>query len=341
MGYMITSRCYKLMVSALFLLLVSCGISHAQPFKAEATLDSARILIGDQIYLNVNITQPADARVSFPDIEKQTPQGIEILESSERDTTSLNDNNIGISQRYLLTSFDTGKVNLPSFTFPYTYNGQQGSIQTQPLAMSVQPVKVDTTETIFDIKAPFGAPLTFMEALPYILGVLGLALLAWLIHYIVKKRRRQEPLIAPRKPREPAHIYAQRELDRLKEEKLWQNDKVKAYYSRLSEILRTYLWMRYSIKTLERTTDEILDSLQQSDFSDDHLYSRLEDTLRLSDLVKFAKMVPSPSENEQSLDFAYEFVDKTKYVPKQEDETVAAEEQKDSGTNDKTEGDKQ
>jgi hypothetical protein len=180
-----------------------------------------------------------------------------------------------------------------------------------------------------------------MEALPYILGVLGLALLAWLIYYIVKKRRSQEPLIAPRKPREPAHVYAQRELDRLKEEKLWQHDKVKAYYSRLSEILRTYLWMRYSIKTLERTTDEILDSLQQSDFSDDHLYSRLEDTLRLSDLVKFAKMVPSPSENEQSLDFAYEFVDKTKYVPKQKDETVAADEQKDSETNGKTEGDKQ
>ncbi len=340
MGYIVTNRGYRLMVSALCLLMISCGLSHAQPFKAEATLDTNQILIGDQIHLNVNITQPADARVSFPDIEKQPPQGVEILESSERDTISLNDNNIGISQRYLLTSFDTGQVNLPSFTFPYTYNGQQGSIQTQSLAMSVQPVQVDTTQTIFDIKAPFGAPVTFMEVLPYILGVLGMALLAWLIYYVIKKRRRREPLIAPRKPPEPAHVYARRELDRLKEEELWQKDKVKAYYSRLSEILRTYLWMRYDIKTLERTTDEILDSLQQSDFSDDHLYSRLEDTLRLSDLVKFAKMVPSPSENEQCLDFAYEFVDKTKYVPKQEDETVPTDEQKDSETNDKTEGDK-
>ena len=326
------------MASVLFLFLLSCGLSHAQPFKAEATLDTNQILIGDQIHLNVNITQPADARVSFPDIEKMVPQGVEILEASKRDTISLKDNSIGISQRYLLTSFDTGQVDLPSFTFPYIYNGQQGNIQTNPLAMSVQPVQVDTTQTIFDIKAPFGAPVTFMEALPYILGLLGLALLVWLINYIIKKRRRQEPLIAPGKPREPAHVYARRELDRLKEAKLWQQDEAKAYYSRLSEILRTYLWMRYGIKTLERTTDEILDSLQQSDFSDDHLYSRLEDTLRLSDLVKFAKMVPSPSENGQSLDFAYEFVDKTKYVAEQENEKDSTDEQRDSEMNDKTEG---
>ncbi|MGM0530543.1 MAG: hypothetical protein ACQER7_04265 [Bacteroidota bacterium] len=339
MRYIISRQWYKLIFSGLFLLVMPYSIVNAQPFQAEANLDTNKILIGDQIYLNVNIIQPEDARVSFPDIEKQVSPAIEIMESSERDTVTLEENSIGVRQRFLVTSFDTGQVDIPSLKFPYTYNGRQGSVETSPLAMTVQAVKVDTTQNIFDIKAPFGAPVTFKEVLPYIGSILGLILLGWLVYYIIKKRKRREPLIAPRKPEEPAHVYAHRELNKLKEEKLWQQDKVKLYYSRLSEILRTYLWMRYGIKTLERTTDEILDSLKKSDFSDDHLYNRLEDTLRLSDLVKFAKMVPTPSENDQCLDFAFDFVDRTKYIAEQSEEKNSAEGGKDTLTDDKTEGD--
>ncbi|MBS3770316.1 MAG: hypothetical protein V5A47_06020 [Bacteroidales bacterium] len=338
MRYIISRQWYRLIFSGLFLLLMPWGIVNAQSFQAEATLDTNKILIGDQIHLNLNIIQPEGARVSFPDIEKQVAPAIEILESSQRDTVNLDGNSIGVRQQFLVTSFDTGQVDLPSLRFPYTYDGRQGSVETSPVAMSVQAVRVDTTQNIFDIKPPFGAPVTFMEALPYIAGILGLILLGWLVYYIIKKWRRREPLIASRKPAEPAHVYARRELDKLKEEKLWQKDKVKLYYSRLSEILRTYLWMRYGIKTLERTTGEILDSLQKSDFSDENLYNRLEDTLRLSDLVKFAKMVPNPSENEQCLDFAYEFVDQTKYIAEQSEATNSSERGTDTLTDDKTEG---
>ncbi|MFP4620553.1 MAG: hypothetical protein ACLFM7_04540 [Bacteroidales bacterium] len=341
MRYILSRQWNRLIVFIIFLLMIPGGISFAQPLEAEAKLDTNRILIGDQIYLDINITQPQEASVSFPDIEKEVSPGMEVLESLARDTVTLEGNSIEVNQRFLVTSFDTGQVDLPSFKFPYTYDGRQGNIKTTPLSVDVQAVKVDTTQNIFDIKAPFRAPVTFMEVLPYIVILVGLILIGWLIYYIIKKRRRKEPLIPSRKPREPAHVYAYRELNKLKKEKLWQQDKVKLYYSRLSDILRTYLWMRYGIKTLERTTDEILYSLQKSDFSDDHLYGRLEDTLRLSDLVKFAKMVPSPSENEKCLDFAYDFVDKTKYIADQEEEKASGEAEDNSETNDKTEGDKQ
>ncbi|MCF8336066.1 MAG: hypothetical protein K9H65_05640 [Bacteroidales bacterium] len=335
MRYIINRQWYRLIFWGLLLLIVPYGIASAQPFQAEASLDTNKILIGDQIYLNINVVQPENARVSFPDIEKQVSPAVEILESSKRDTITREGNDIEIRQRFLVTSFDTGQVDLPSFTFPYRYDSRKGSVETSPLAMTVQAVRVDTTRNIFDIKAPFGAPVTFMEALPYIAGILALILLGWLVYYIIKKRKRKEPFIASRKPEEPAHVYAFRELNKLKEEALWQHDQVKRYYSRLSEILRTYLWKRYGIKTLERTTDEILDSLEKSDFSGDHLYRRLEDTLRLSDLVKFAKMVPSPSENKQCLDFAYEFVEQTRYVAEQNQEAASAEEEKDSEKNEK------
>jgi hypothetical protein len=63
--------------------------------------------------------------------------------------------------------------------------------------------------------------------------------------------------IARPKPVEPAHVWALAELKKLNSEKLWQKDEHKKYYSRLSEIIRSYLEYRYDVLALESTTDEI------------------------------------------------------------------------------------
>ncbi len=328
------------MIFTWFFVLATYAFACGQSFRVDAKLDSNSILIGDQVYLNLHVTQPEGARVNFPVIEKQKPSAIEIIKTYPKDTTALEGQHLEIRQRILLTSFDTGRVEWEPMKFTYHRKGSSDSMATPPLALAVQPVQVDTTTQIFDIKSPFGAPVTFREALPYILAFLGLVLIIGGIYYILRKRKKQQPLLQPRKPAEPAHVYARRELDKLKRERLWQHDRVKAYYIRLTEILRTYLWMRYKIKTLERTTDEILDALKSNEFSDDQLFKRLEDTLRLGDLVKFAKLIPSPTENEQCMEFAYDFVSKTQYVPAQEKSDAPFDNTKVPVTNDKTSEDK-
>jgi hypothetical protein len=135
-------------------------------------------------------------------------------------------------------------------------------------------------------------------------------------------------VLEPRKATEPAHVYALRELDRLKADRLWQNDRVKVYYTRLSEILRTYLWMRYGIKTLERTTDEIMSSLNDTELAQQEAYEMLSENLRFADLVKFARMQPAPTENEGALQQAYDFVHATKYVGEKEPEADESGEEK-------------
>jgi hypothetical protein len=137
----------------------------------------------------------------------------------------------------------------------------------------------------------------------------------------MRKRKRQEPVFQPKKPAEPAHVYALRELDRLGDEKPWENGQVKFYYTRLTDILRNYLWMRYRIKTLERTTDEILASLRESELEDRQVYDQLADNLRFADLVKFARLRPGNKESESALQQAYDFVYKTKYVAREQDQT--------------------
>jgi hypothetical protein len=313
-----------------FTFLVFCFVElKAQEVEVNAKIDTNRILIGDQINYYLEILQSENAKVLYPDLEKQFPREIEIIESGKPDTTFLEDENrLRIRQKIRVTSFDTGKVIIPSLSFRYQYGNQLDSLRTFPKSLIVQSVNVDTTKTIFDIKGPFGAPITFRELLPYIGGFLGLVILGLAIFYFLryrKKKQSEEEQVT--KPKEPAHIIALRELDKLKEEKLWQKGDIKLFYTRLTDILRNYLWLRYDIKTLERTTDEILQSLRNTGFDNEELFKKLEDTLHEADLVKFAKWHPESTENEKNLEMAYEFVNKTKFEEKLRDEEQKPKEQ--------------
>ena len=171
---------------------------------------------------------------------------------------------------------------------------------------------LDTNQAIFDIKLPYGAPVKFIEVLPYFLGILILAGVLIIATWFIRKRKRKKQEGVRFKPLIPPHITALQELDKVKEERLWQNNREKEYYSRLTEILRIYLEGRYEIYAMEQTSEEILDSLSKTGFNDNRLFDKLKSTLTISDLAKFAKLKPSPNENEGCLLDAYVFVNDTK-----------------------------
>jgi len=109
----------------------------------------------------------------------------------------------------------------------------------------------------------------------------------------------------------PAHVRALSELDQLKAEKIWQQGREKDFYSRLTDILRTYIYEREGINAMEMTSGEILNEIRK--ISDvDSVYENLKQILSTSDLVKFAKYKPYPNENDLSLVNAYFFVNQTR-----------------------------
>ena len=59
-------------------------------------------------------------------------------------------------------------------------------------------------------------------------------------------------------PKDPPHIVALRSLDRIRGEKLWQKGNQKQYYTEITDTLRVYIEQRFGIKTIERTSNEIL-----------------------------------------------------------------------------------
>jgi hypothetical protein len=104
-----------------------------------------------------------------------------------------------------------------------------------------------------------------------------------------------------------------RELDRIKAQKLWQQEKIKQYYSEVSDTIRLYIQNRFEIQALEQTSAETIGVLKfRKDLVDGASLDQLQHILSLADLVKFAKYSPLPDDNNQTLMNAYFFVNQTR-----------------------------
>ena len=110
-------------------------------------------------------------------------------------------------------------------------------------------------------------------------------------------RKRKETEDAPTYRTLPPFEEAILRLNELDEKLLWQNNKIKEYYSELTEIVRGYIERELKVPALENTTDEVLamikdfknlDSIETSK----ETIKKLKDLLREADLVKFAKSKP-------------------------------------------------
>ncbi len=130
---------------------------------------------------------------------------------------------------------------------------------------------------------------------------------------------------------EPAHVIAFRELEKLKNEKLWQNGETKKYYIRLTEIIRQYLENRFGVNSLELTTSETLEALVKTGFKKDESFNKLRSVLTGADLVKFAKYKPDPTENESVFSNSYDFVSATKAVEVIEEKSDVKDNQGEKG----------
>jgi hypothetical protein len=139
---------------------------------------------------------------------------------------------------------------------------------------------------------------------------LGFVALGLAVFYFIYKRKPKLKETQRYDQKIPAHIQAIKELDILESEKLWQNGKVKEYYSRLTDILRLYLERRFSFPALESTTSEIMEQIKVI-LSGSDILLNLRFVLELADLVKFAKNIPLPEENSRVMELSRNIVEST------------------------------
>ncbi len=311
----------RLVLNISFLLSVTTAL-FSQNVTVTSAFDSARIYIGDQIKYTVTVEQPAGLNLTLPVFKDSLMKNIEILSGPLFDTAQSDDGRIKITEKYLVTSFDSGYYQVPPVYAEL--KNEEGikrfySDYSQLEVMRVKIAPADSTAKIYDIISPYRAPVTIGEIIPWVLAAALLAALIWYGLRLIKKFRRKETGAEEIINIEPAHIIAFRELERLRDDQVWQKGEIKLYYTRLTEILRQYLENRYKVFSLELTTAETLDALVRTGFKKDALYNQLKTILSGADLVKFAKYNPEPAENDIHFQNSWSFVQATK------EEVVVAE----------------
>ena len=321
------------------LLLLAFGKCASAQVSLRATIDTAKIRIGEQVKLDLYLLyNPSSGinKIEWPNISDTLTEKIEVLSTTPIDTTMPDKNDPHVLQQHqqlLISVYDSGYYAIPPFKF--IVNGDTSNPQwTEPLLLEVHTVPTDSSaKKVKDIKEPLNEPFNWLWYKEYfywgVAAIVFVVALVLFIHY--RNKRLRNKVFEPEKPKIPAHITALASLERIREQQIWKDGKVKEYYSEITDTIRLYIEERYDVLALESTTDELL-QIMKNQVIDGESKEKLQQMLKLADFVKFAKMIPLEQEHALVLQNAFDIVNGTK----REDEMTIMEEPKQQSQEDTT-----
>ena len=279
--------CFKNITTALALI-ISGFCANAQ---IKTSVDSTSIKIGEELIISFKVELDGIKKVVFPDTKSFG--ALEVIENYKTDTL-IEKSNIALIKQYGLTQFDSGTYTIPQQKILF---GNK-TLLSDSIEINVLSIKVDTTkQKLYDIKPILHVkkPSLKKTILNWLLILIAITAIISIVFYYWRKRElktKNNSLSLP--PYELAKLA----LSKLNEEKAFENDEVKEFYSDLTLILRKYLNDKVYNHSLESTTDELLLKLNDLNKSnkislDEESIKNIEATLKRADLVKFAKSKPS------------------------------------------------
>ena len=280
-------KAFVILILSTFCFLLFTSKSFSQ---VTTEVDTTKIRIGEQINYKIKVEADSTALVVFP--EGQTFSPLEAVEALEIDTTK-KDSKFKLSRIYKLTHFDSGSYTIPRQKIII---GDK-PFYTDSLRVDVGTVEVDTTkQKLYDIKPIIEVEKSSSNWWIWLLVVIAaLVVIGFLLWWFVwrEKPLTEEEEIALLPPYDRAKLA----LKKLDNSQYLIRSEVKEYYSELTMIIRKYLDEKVYERSLESTTDELINRLQllkegnQFSFTKDTLHN-LETILKRADLVKFAKSAP-------------------------------------------------
>lgn len=297
----------------IFLLIMTffcvCRLS-AQSVMVEAKIDSLSMLIGEQTQIHVTVSYEAGQKVQFPQLKDTLVSGVEIIEISPVRTKALDGNRMEQTRAYTITAFEQNVYLIP----PFKVKVNNKEYQSKSLPLKVVTVKVDTAhpDKFFGPKDVMNPPFAWADwALIFWLSVVFVPL-AIVVVYLIVRYKDQKPIIRQIfvKPKLPPHQEAMKEIESIKAEGGRLQEDPKAYYTKLTDVLRNYIRERYGFNAREMTSREIINHLLT--IQDDKAMTELRVLFETSDLVKFARYNTLINENDRNLVSAIDFINHTK-----------------------------
>ncbi|CAA0171327.1 hypothetical protein [Tenacibaculum maritimum] len=296
----------KKQIIYIFLLITSMGFSQTPIIKAK--IDTTSIRIGEQFLYQISVDKTK--HVILPKLENL--KGLEVVSESKTDTIKNS-----LIKKYILTGFDSGAFYIPQ---QQVFVKNQAYL-TDSLLINIATIPIDTTKIKkFPIKGIKGEPYEFIDFQQYLWWLIfAIICIGGILYYfIIKKKKGAEEIVI--EPSIPPYEEAIQKLHQLDQKLLWQNNKVKRYYSELTEIVRAYIERELKIPALESTTDELINVLidfntTKSIETTEETIQKLKKLLQEADLVKFAKSKPLAHEIEDDRKNAENIVNYLKPKP--------------------------
>ena len=275
--------------------------------KAIATPDTTTI--GTRMRYEVTVSAPPGVEVVVAHPAERIGD-MDIVDFGTEPPVHTPDGRIVFKRWWQLVAWSPGHHLLSSPEVRYRPQG--GELATAPkddVGVTVESLleRAKDQSDIRDIKPPDPIPVDWR---PYyaIAGVLAVLLAIGALVYRLRMRPRRA---APAPPPLPPHVIAIRALESLRARSLVEHGAFKEFYSSLSDIVRRYLEDRFRVRAPEMTTEEfLLVTSRDGRLAPPHR-RLLGEFLTESDLVKFARHLPTMADSERAFDAARRFVEDT------------------------------
>lgn len=289
MGLTMKHGC-KHIAAILFFLAVSSFV--CAQVSVKASIDRNRILVGEPILLSVEAYVPLGESITW--FNADSIPHFDITERSKIDTVE-NIDGKKITQLLSITSFDSGRWQIPAFEVSVADH----VYYTDSLSVDVAFVNFDSSADYRDIKGIEEIANPSARFIPWIVAAVSLISLGLLI-FMLRKRQKKPESGMPAPMLLSPYAEAMEALEALRRKGL-QEGQEKAYYSRLNDIFRVFVFRKYGMSTLERTNEELIMQLSQLKIPKEP-FADLTQSLRMSDFVKFAKYRPDENDHKRNLE---------------------------------------
>lgn len=269
------------------MLLCLAAIEGFAQVTVDASIDSTQLFIGQQAKIKLQVSMNAGQNLLMPQFPDTIVAGVEVVDVAKPDT------------------------HLPPFEVSVDNKLYRSK---NPLALKVYSVPVDTLhlDQFFGPKPIQEVSITWGDIDTLVYSLLIMLILAGVSVFFVIRYRDNKPIIKIIKiePKLPPHQMAMKKIDEIKSDKAKLRNDPKAYYTELTDVIRTYIKDRFNFNALEMTSTEIIEHLMQ--VKDQQSIAELKSLFETADLVKFAKHAPLMNENDMNLVNAVDFINETK-----------------------------
>jgi len=283
----------------------------ATPVELTASTDRTTATITEPITYTLAATFSSAVTVELPEVGAEIA-GLRVVDFGEDGPREV-DGRMKCTKWYTLRADVAGSYIIPSL--PVTYSdksGTAGKLKTPQIFIRVSTTRGDTgadeSADIIDIKA---LEKPKRDLLPYIVsGTAAVLLIGGIIGIVIYRDRRRRNNSEHARP---AHVIALEAIERLNRSGLIKEGAVREHFFSLSDIFRRYIEDRFSVAAVEQTTQELLPVLREMHALSPDIKKQAESFLIGSDLIKFAKHVPSRDEITQEHERVLAVIHATKH----------------------------